>query len=74
MFFNDHNQPHFKVKYSEFEANILIENGTILNGDLPIKTTTSIINTPFFINAISEGVKKWKQKIKTPTTLYQVKS
>jgi hypothetical protein len=36
MFFNDHNPPHFKVKYSEFEANILIENGTILNGDLPI--------------------------------------
>ncbi len=36
MFFNDHNRPHFKVKYSEFEANILIENGTILNGDLPI--------------------------------------
>ncbi|MFY7667139.1 MAG: DUF4160 domain-containing protein [Crocinitomicaceae bacterium] len=28
--------PHFKVKYSEFEANVLIENGTILNGDLPI--------------------------------------
>ena len=36
MFFNDHNPPHFKVKYSEFEANILIENGTILNGDFPI--------------------------------------
>lgn len=36
MFFNDHNPPHFRVKYSEFEANILIENGTILNGDLPI--------------------------------------
>ena len=36
MFFNDHNPPHFKVIYSEFEANILIENGTILNGDLPI--------------------------------------
>ena len=36
MFFNDHNPSHFKVKYSEFEANILIENGTILNGDLPI--------------------------------------
>jgi hypothetical protein len=36
MFFNDHNPPHFKVKYSEFEANVLIENGTILNGDLPI--------------------------------------
>ncbi|MCB9202154.1 MAG: DUF4160 domain-containing protein [Flavobacteriales bacterium] len=36
MFFNDHNPPHFKVKYQEFEANILIENGMILNGDLPI--------------------------------------
>jgi hypothetical protein len=36
MFFNDHNPPHFKVKYSEFEANVLIENGAILNGDLPI--------------------------------------
>ena len=34
--FNDHNPPHFKVKYGEFEANVLIENGTILNGDLPI--------------------------------------
>lgn len=36
MFFNDHNPPHFKVKYGEFEANILIQNGTILNGDLPV--------------------------------------
>ena len=33
MFFNDHNPPHFKMKYGEFEANILIENGNILNGD-----------------------------------------
>ena len=36
MFFNDHNPPHFKVKYAEFEANILIENGNLLNGDLPV--------------------------------------
>jgi hypothetical protein len=36
MFFNDHNPPHFKVKYGEFEANILIESGNLLNGDLPI--------------------------------------
>ena len=35
MFFNDHNPPHFKVKYGEFEANILIENGNVLNGELP---------------------------------------
>ncbi len=36
MFFNDHNPPHFKTKCSEFEANILIENGSLLNGDLPV--------------------------------------
>ena len=36
MFFNDHNPPHFKVKYGEFEANVLIENGNLLNGDFPI--------------------------------------
>lgn len=36
MFFNDYNPPHFKMKYAEFEANIVIENGNILNGDLPI--------------------------------------
>ena len=36
MFFNDHNPPHFKVVYSDFEANISIESGSLLNGDLPI--------------------------------------
>ncbi|MBI2258548.1 MAG: DUF4160 domain-containing protein [Flavobacteriia bacterium] len=36
MFFNDHNPPHFKVSYGEFEANIIIENGNLLNGDLPL--------------------------------------
>jgi Domain of unknown function (DUF4160) len=36
MFFNNHNPPHFKVVYAEFEANVLIENGNLLNGDLPI--------------------------------------
>ena len=36
MFFNDHNPPHFKVKYNEFEANIIIESGNLLNGDLPV--------------------------------------
>ena len=35
MFFNDHVPPHFKVKYAEYEANVLIENGNVLNGDLP---------------------------------------
>jgi hypothetical protein len=36
MFFNDHVPPHFKAKYGEFEANYLIENGSLWNGDFPI--------------------------------------
>lgn len=36
MFYNDHQPPHFKVKFGEFEANVLIENGNLLNGDLPL--------------------------------------
>ncbi len=36
MFFNEHNPPHFKVAYAEFEANIHIESGSLLNDDLPI--------------------------------------
>ena len=36
MFFKDHNPPHFKVKQNDFEANILISNGNILDGDLPV--------------------------------------
>lgn len=36
MFFNDHNPPHFKAVYGEFEANVYIENGNLLNGDFPV--------------------------------------
>ena len=36
MFFNDHAPPHFKAKYGEFEANFIIENGSLWNGDFPI--------------------------------------
>jgi len=36
MFFNDHVPPHFKAKYGEFEANFLIENGSLWNLDFPI--------------------------------------
>ena len=39
-----------------------------LNGTLPIKTTTSILNTPYFINAISDGVAKSKQNNQYPYT------
>ena len=36
MFFNDHTPPHFKIKYGVFEANFVISNGEVLNGDVTI--------------------------------------
>ncbi|MEY5048702.1 MAG: hypothetical protein RLZZ175_2061 [Bacteroidota bacterium] len=30
-----HNLPHIHIKYSEFEAVFLIEDGTLIEGDLP---------------------------------------
>jgi len=39
-----------------------------VGGIIPIKTTTSILNTPFFINAILEGVTKERAKNVIPYT------
>ena len=41
---------------------------TRLSGKLPIRTTTSILNTPFFINAILQGVSKQRAKNVIPYT------
>ena len=35
MYFGDHAPPHFHAKYGEFEAQILIASGEVLEGRLP---------------------------------------
>jgi hypothetical protein len=35
MYFNDHNPPHFHVRYEDFRATVSIEALTILDGYLP---------------------------------------
>jgi hypothetical protein len=35
MYFNDHNPPHFHVRYDEYRASICINNFSILEGILP---------------------------------------
>ncbi len=37
MYFDDHNPPHFHVKYSGFKATISIEGGEVIVGYLPPK-------------------------------------
>lgn len=35
MFFNDHNPPHFHVRYGNAKALIRISDGQIISGELP---------------------------------------
>jgi len=35
MFVKDHPPPHFQAVYSEFEANVSIETGEVIDGKLP---------------------------------------
>lgn len=35
MFFQDHPPPHFFASYSGHEANVAIETGEVIEGDLP---------------------------------------
>lgn len=41
MFFNEHNPPHFHVKYQEYEATVEINDG-IIHGTLPRGALTLI--------------------------------
>ena len=37
MFFNDHDPPHFHVRYQGFRARVLISDGEVIDGRLPLR-------------------------------------
>ena len=37
MYFNEHNPPHFHIRYNEYRASIDIRNLNIIVGSLPAK-------------------------------------
>ena len=43
MYFNDHNPPHFHVKYNEHRAKIEIENLMLMGGHLPSRVLGLVI-------------------------------
>ena len=43
MFYNDHEPAHFHAIYGEFEATIDIETGRLLQGNLPRRALTHVI-------------------------------
>ena len=43
MYWNDHNPPHFHVRYGDYNAVILIENFSLSEGWLPPKALALVI-------------------------------
>jgi hypothetical protein len=49
MYIKDHNPPHFHAKYNEFQATFSIENFALLNGKLPSKALSLVLNGQHYI-------------------------
>ena len=43
MYFNEHNPPHFHAEYNEFKASISIENLGLIEGKLPSKAMSLVV-------------------------------
>ncbi len=43
MYFNEHNPPHFHVKYNDYRAKIDIETCGIIDGHLPPKVLALVV-------------------------------
>ena len=63
MHFNDHNPPHFHIKYSNFKAIIAIDNFTIIEGEIPPRVYSLVIKWASIHK--KELLNNWKKLIKT---------
>lgn len=43
MYFNEHNPPHFHAEYNEYKASIAIENLGLIEGNLPSKVMSLVV-------------------------------
>lgn len=43
MYFNEHNPPHFHAEYNEYKASIAIENLGLIEGKLPSKVMSLVV-------------------------------
>ncbi|MGZ5008706.1 MAG: DUF4160 domain-containing protein [Methylobacter sp.] len=43
MYFNEHNPPHFHAEYNEFRVSIAIENLGLIEGKLPSKAMSLVV-------------------------------
>ena len=66
LYWNDHNPPHFHVKYSDYNAYISIENPHIIEGNLPRKVEKLVLAWAELYH--DELIENWEltQLLKTP--------
>lgn len=57
MYFRDHNPPHFHAEYGEYEASIAINDFSILDGDLPNRVFSYVIE--WAVSHKAELMKDW---------------
>lgn len=62
MYFNDHHPPHFHVIYSEFSAKIGINDFALLDGSLPPKAFSLVVEWAALHK--SELIENWERMIK----------
>jgi hypothetical protein len=43
MHFKDHNPPHFHARYNEYEASVLIESLGVMEGQLPPRVLSLVV-------------------------------
>ena len=47
MYYEDHNPPHFHVKYNEYKAIFTIEDLKMIEGDLPKRVVSLVLEWAF---------------------------
>jgi hypothetical protein len=65
----NNNLSSFYVTRTTNPSQFVVTEGIINNsitGGLPPETTTSLLNTPYFVNAIQNGVQDWRDKKEYP--------
>lgn len=60
MYFDEHNPPHFHVRYNEYRASIEINTLNVMNGNVPAKVR-GLVEEWGEINR-SELLKMWETK------------
>jgi len=70
MYYDDHNPPHFHVKYNEYNAIMNIETLEFIKGDLPKRATAMVLE---WANLNRSELKKNWQRIENHEALKTIR-